>query len=837
MALLMLLLIPRAEAVHPAPAPIDTEFREADVLKHFAGGGSSLRAEASGDFDSDGFDDVVLAHPDETFSVFAGSATGPVTPAAQTILGPTGAWTLTTGDVDGDGYDDLIVGAPNHDDATDDGCVQVFRGSASGLETTPSWSFYGFDWALHYANQLAIGDVDGDGFDDIVLTSRKANVDGSRVFVHRGSGTGPEVDPSVDLSFDTNILAITVADLDGDLYDDLVVGEPQSPDEAVLVFAGSSAGTPTTPTWTIDPDPSIVDGGFGEALDAGDVDGDGSADLIIAAPDAASTGAVFVHLGTATGPTAMASFRIDGMRRGSLLGYRGVLAHDLDGDGFDDLVLTGSASTVDKDGADDFARETWIQVHYGAPSGPEPTPAWVARAANTGDLGLDGMGDVDGDGHGDLVLAIHDSGSHSTVQVHLGGADRTRGTMAPTWWSTIKNYGAAMEGAGDVNGDGYDDLLVAAPSSRVGGSDWRATEDQPALVGLHLGSPSGLTPTSAWSPDDPTGDVHASFGFDIAYAGDVNGDGYDDVVVSAPEADAPVFLEEDHGAVFVYYGSASGLPDVPNATFYGDKEWERFGMDVAGAGDIDGDGFDDIVVGSPEHMHVNDILGEVTTFFGAAAGLGAGAPPVQLRGTADQGLGSGLWIGDIDGDALADVAAVGEYIHSIKLDLSTNTGTRWTMSIPSHAGDGASVVMADVNGDGFQDVIGATPEGAKGRVEVFHGGPAGPSSMDWQRSGEVAKQRFGSGVRPAGDLNGDGYDDVVVRTVGPAETSTVEVYLGSPTGLASDPIWESPPAWREGTYATGAGDVDGDGFDDLALSSAGALWILYGSSTGLDDRL
>ena len=158
------------------------------------------------------------------------------------------------------------------------------------------------------------------------------------------------------------------------------------------------------------------------------------------------------------------------------------------------------------------------------------------------------------------------------------------------------SFAASVAGAGDVNGDGYDDVLVASPT--LGGG----------VAMLYLGSASGIPDSlSYYSPTatsiGPAIDISTisnafpEFASSVAGAGDVNGDGYDDVVVGAPYYTGG---EQDEGAAFVILGSETGIAaaatDDAHARLESNQAFAYFGVDVAGAGDVNGDGLADVIV-------------------------------------------------------------------------------------------------------------------------------------------------------------------------------------------------------------------------------------------------
>src|SRR5262249_28590011 len=150
----------------------------------------------------------------------------------------------------------------------------------------------------------------------------------------------------------------------------------------------------------------------------------------------------------------------------------------------------------------------------------------------------------------------------------------------PEHWNAVKR----ITSAGDVNGDGCQDLLVSDV-------DWTGSLEQQGDVRLYLGSPHGLSPVPAWRD---TGHFEAAFmGHDLACAGDVNHDGYDDVIVQerGAQRDGQVL-----SAVHLYLGSSSGLGARPVWTRFGPADHTYFGDGLAGIGDVNGDGYDDVAI-------------------------------------------------------------------------------------------------------------------------------------------------------------------------------------------------------------------------------------------------
>jgi hypothetical protein len=265
-------------------------------------------------------------------------------------------------------------------------------------------------------------------------------------------------------------------------------------------------------------------------------------------------------------------------------------------------------------------------------------------------------------------------------------------------------FGSAVASAGDVNGDGYDDVLVGAPYKRD-----PSTGDVIGQALLYLGSASGLSSTPAWTIEGSGGWNY--FGGRLNGAGDVNGDGYDDFMIS------DVYYSNDQtaeGRVFFFYGSARGPAATPDWIADGNQANDYFGMALASAGDVNGDGFDEVLIAAPSFDDPEGIEGQVRLYYGSASGLGS------EPGWTAEGNQYGAYFGN-----------------------SLNSA-------------------GDVNADGYDDVIiGANGisngEVSEGKAFLFLGSGAGlASNAAWTAEGDQDSAQFGNSVSSAGDVNHDG---------------------------------------------------------------------------------
>lgn len=411
---------------------------------------------------------------------------------------------------------------------------------------------------------------------------------------------------------------------------------------------------------------------------------------------------------------------------------------------------------------------------------PTAAPDWYSEGDQTGDeYGFAvAAGDVDGDGFSDLIVGSpkYDAGTYREGAAFLFRGSAGGLAANPVWIGRGGLQGGRYAHAlssGDVNGDGYDDLLVGAPA-------YRHDDSGEGVVFLYFGSPLGLNPTPDWQYE--SNQAGAELGWSVSAAGDLNQDGFGDVAAGARwfNGDAG-----SAGAVFIFYGAADGLGDTPDRQLDGDQAGAGFGWSVAGAGDVNGDGYDDLLVGAPYYDVPSAAAAELMTdagraflFAGSANGVG-GAPTFSASGSQpDDRFGSSVSsAGNVNGDNCADFligASLPDQTGAAYLWLGAITPLAAAPAWQQTGGDsgdqfGYSLSRAgDVNQDGYDDVLigipGYTGDQAKeGAAAIYLGGPGGPGAVAaWRSEGNKADTLFGAAVAAAGDINQDGYGDVAV---------------------------------------------------------------------------
>ena len=443
--------------------------------------------------------------------------------------------------------------------------------------------------------------------------------------------------------------------------------ERMGDDSFAIVVEDKDAKYPITidplsmsPNWATEGNQASASYGASVAS-AGDVDGDGDTEVIVGAPNyddgQTDEGKVFVFLGSQSGLSATANWSAQADSAFVFFGHSVASAGDVNNDGYDDIII----GTPFYNGIDGGAF-VWFGSNSGLGANGTPANAdWKRESAFDGDE---------------------------------------------------FEYGRSVAGAGDVNGDGYDDIIIGAPDGDGGQSN-------EGFVYVYYGSASGPASSLSWKAE--SNDANAFFGWSVSSAGDVNNDGYDDIIAGSPH-----YI--NHGAAFVWFGGASGLGSTGNPA---NADWTKiisgseFGTAVAAAGDVNGDGYGDIVVGAPLHSNGQSAEGKVFVFHGSSSG-----PTTNANWTAE----------------------------------SNQANARFGYSVAS---------AGEVNRDSYADLIVGAYQYSNGQANegaafVWYGGASGlgssgtPANAGWVIEGDQAGIQLGYSVASAGDVNEDGSSEVII---------------------------------------------------------------------------
>jgi hypothetical protein len=409
----------------------------------------------------------------------------------------------------------------------------------------------------------------------------------------------------------------------------------------------------------------------------------------------------------------------------------------------------------------------------------DPVPNAAITASISVEEGESTFADINADGYDDF---IYSEPGFSSFDADVGRVSVSLGSslgLSTTAQSVVGTQAGQRLGSdisvADFNGDGFADVAIGSPGWST--SQANGIGDN-GMVEIYLGNASGLDAQSWWNQTGNEGDA---FGWKIEEIPAMNGDEFADLAVVSGNYSAVIATTPSEiihkGKISIFEGDLSGMNHLRNISQTQEKT--RLGQSLSGSGDLNGDGYDDLLVSNAASLDSFTGFPRVELYLGSEFGVSA---------TPDQAVVSNLQ-GKMFGYTI-------DYI-------------------------------GDVNGDGYDDMMfselfNSTSAFQAGKVWLYHGSSAGISSSmpNWSRSGEDANAMLGRMFKPAGDVNEDGYDDVLIMQLGGTRAGKVELHLGSSIGLTAN--YEllasgTPQAYKGLTMSTN-GDVDGDGLSEISLS-------------------
>ena len=775
---------------------------------------------AIGDIDGDGKPDLVVTNSSSnTVSVYRNiSDSGSITTSSfdtpvnfTTGSSPQG---VALGDIDGDGKLDLVV--TNYYSNT----VSVFRNtSISGFITTSSFATNVDFTTGSYPQDVALGDIDGDGKTDLVVTNYGSNT----VSVYRNTSTSGSITTSsfatpVDFTTGYNPYSVAIGDIDGDGKPDLAVTNYS--DNTVSIYRNTSTPGSIT-TSSLATSINFTTGTNPYSVAIGDIDGDGKPDLAVTN---AGSNTVSVYRNTSTSgsiTTSSFSTNVD-FTTGSYPTY--LALGDIDGDGKPDLVVTNSDINT-------------LSVYRNTSTSGSITPGSFSTKVDftTGSspYGV-ALGDIDGDSKPDLVIADLNSNTISVLKNTIltvilppfitsftptSGPSGTTVTITGTNFNTTASNNIVWFGAVQAT-------VITATSTSLSVTVPIGTNYQPITV---TDITTGLTaysnaPFIVTFPSSQVIDATA-FASTVDFAtgtnpynvaiGDIDGDGKPDLVVT----------NEGSNTVSVYRNiSASGSITADSFDTPIDFTTGSYPQGVA-LGDIDGDGKPDLVV-----TNYNSNTFSVYRNTSTSGSITTSSFATNVDFTTGSSSPIGIAIGDIDGDGKPDLVVTNWNNNTVSIYRNTSTSGSITASSFATNVDFSTgtnpfnVAIGDIDGDGKPDL--AVTNYSDNTVSVFR---------NTSTSGSITTSSFATSIYfttgsypigiAIGDIDGDGKPDLVITNYG---SNKVSIYMNiSTSGSITTGSFATNVDFTTGSNPNGVaiGDIDGDGKPDLAVTNAGSNTI------------
>ena len=902
------------------------------ISNALAGSNSGISVSGVGDINNDGYDDIIIGEffslPIDTLSSIAyiiyGKKSLTNISLAQLVssqgfsiygecsLGQSGQSVSGSGDVNGDGFDDIIIGAPNTNNYT--GITYVIYGAASGFATSSPTT----------APTVSLAPTIAPTNQPSSQPSMQPNAQPSGRPTSHPTGQ-PTDQPSIQPSDQpttrpTGQPSSQPISRPSDQPTTQPSGQPsEQPTSSPSVEP--TAGETSMPTNASTPAPTItptlipsVSPTLAPTLTPTKVPTSTPTKIPTPIPTARPTTSHPTQAPVPNPVTATVSnidlnfkgFSISGIESDDYAGYSVKGAGDVNRDGYADLIIGAPR-------ANSYAGISY--VIYGSSflvnidlANLSPSQGFQIYGTNSGDQSgwsVGGAGDVNNDGYEDVIIGAPYANNGAGISYVVYGPQGGE-LIANISLSSLYSYqgfaiygvnsgdesGISVSGAGDVNNDNYDDIIIGAPYASPSSNQLKAGISYVVYGGKNLATTylASLTKSQGFSI---SGINPADYsGYSVSGAGDVNNDGYDDVIIGAYYAGISPYYP---GASYVIYGG-NNLQSVNLATLAsnttlgysinGYASYSGSGWSVSGAGDINGDRYDDFIIGAPYanggagisyviygKVGLNNIdLSSLTTTQASTQGFSLyGANLYDYSGAAVSGAG------DVNGDGYDDIIigaplannAVGtSYINigqstNDNVDLASFAQYFDVLGVAPYDYSGSIVSGAgNLNNDSYTDIIIGAPY-ANAVYVIF--GNENIVSIDLSQSnpnqfytitysnGDYIDDFFQNGglsINAAGDVNNDGYDDIIIGLPytenfsgasyviygQPISTSLENINLANLSSNQGFSIYKAPTNSYSGYSVSGAGDVNGDGIDDIIIGApnavpSGIIYIVFGQAS------
>mgnify|MGYP006287539275 CR=1 FL=1 len=772
---------------------------------------------AAGDVNNDGYDDIIIgayeynSHSGRVYIYYGGQIIDHV---ADVILDGEegcnfGMSVSQAGDINQDGYDDVIIGAAGYNSCT--GRAFIYYGSET-MDNIADVILNGENTDDQFGRSVsAAGDVNNDGYDDIVVGAWYYNSRTGRVYLYYGSDDMDDV-ADVTMTGETTFSffgeSISKAgDVNKDGFDDIIVGIPRYNNymgRTHVYYGGVTMDNMPDVTMTGESSQNQ----FGcSVCSAGDVNNDGYDDVIVGAKGYNSyTGRAYIYNGGAS-MDSYADITMTGEATGDNFGCSVSTAGNVNNDDYDDVIVGANGY-----GDQNIGR---VYVYYGEETMDNGADIIMNGQGNHDQFGcsVSAAGDVNNDDYDDIVIgAYYYNSGTGRAYVFYGSENMDNvADVVCTGEGSGNRFGYSVSNAGDVNGDSFDDIIV--------GAIYYTDSMERGRVYIYYG---GINIDNL--PDVViTSQTQEDLGCSVSGAGDVNNDGYDDVIIGAS------YYDTNRGRAYIYYGGAI-MDNIADVTLTEGTDGQ-FGCSVSSAGDINNDGYDDVVVGA--------WLDNCVYFYYGSSSMDNSYDRMLMGESEGRIFGCSVsCAGDVNNDGYDDVIIGDEYYDTASYSYVGRAYIYYGPNLRSYANvilDGENVGnfiyfgcsvsdAGDVNNDGYDDVIVGSRgyDSYRGRAYIYLGGIDMDNTADVTVSGEVTINEFGRSVSTTGDVNNDGYDDVIIgayRYNSYAGRAYI-YYGGSSMDNSSDVIIDGE---FEGDYlgycVSGGGDFNNDNFDDVLVGA------------------